>query len=65
MLTRFYDNPGLTLVEWMPKGAVINAAQYVDTLMQLHTNINNCAVAPQHEIPYSETDAVDVNDTEI
>ncbi len=42
MLTLFFDISGPVLVKWMRKGTTINAAQYIDTLMKLHSNIKNC-----------------------
>ncbi len=42
MLMLFFDISESTLVEWMSKVTTINAAQYTDTFMKLHTNIKNC-----------------------
>ncbi len=42
ILTLYFDVSGPALVKWMPKGTTINASQYVDILVKLHTNIKNC-----------------------
>ncbi len=52
----------------MSKGTTINAAQYVDSLLKLHTNVKNCwkeKLSDNARLPYSGTDTVDVDDTEI
>ncbi len=41
VLTLFFDISGPILVKWMPKDTTMNAVQYVDTLMKLHSNIKN------------------------
>ncbi len=74
MQTLFLEISGPVLVEWMSKNT-INAARYVNILHEVEYKYqkslerkikrSNCVVAQQHETPYSGTDTVDVDNTEI